>query len=230
MILKGRYNEIMDKISLTPEARARILDNIRAMDLGNRTGAASSRAPAWKRYLPVAAMAALVLSGVIAWKWWTAPEVIPDGGDVPLSPGTETDPGDMTTVREADSAEALEALMGYPVEEPAGLPFEPERTVYRAYWYGMAEVTVTGGGQSAKLRKQPGTEDISGTAGNEYPSSAEAELGGTAVSLRGIQSGGLYNIASWQRDGYAYALELSEPADEETMLDVIRATVPGMGE
>ena len=31
--MKGRYNEIMDKVTLTPASRARILDNIRGMDL-----------------------------------------------------------------------------------------------------------------------------------------------------------------------------------------------------
>lgn len=227
MILKGRYNEIMDKVTLTPASRARILDNIRAMDL--KAEAKPSRAPYWKKLMPVAAMAALVLSGVIAWQWWSKPAVIPDDGPVPLGPGTDPDAAE--TVKEADSIEALEALMGYPAEEPAGLPFTPEEKTYKAYWYGMAEVTVTGEGHSAKLRKQPGTEDISERVpGAEYPSETEADLNGTAVSLWGIQSGGLYNAGSWQYGGYSYYLELTDAVDEETFLSIIRHTVPGMGE
>ena len=228
MILKGRYNEIMDKVTLTPASRARILDNIRGMDLEAETK--TSRAPYWKKLMPVAAMAALVLSGVIAWQWWAKPTLIPDDGPVPLGPGTETDPDDVETVKEADSLEALEALMGYPVEEPAGLSFTPEKKTYKAYWYGMAEVTVTGEGHSAKLRKQPGPDDISGRLPDaEYSSEAETDLNGTAVSLWGIQSGGMYNAGSWQYGGYSYYLEFTDAVDEKTFLSVIEQTVPGMG-
>ena len=232
--MKGRYNEIMDKVTLTPASRARILDNIRGMDL--KAEAKTSRAPYWKKLMPIAAMAALVLSGVIAWQWWSKPEVIPGDGPVPLGPGTETDPDAAETVKEADSIAALEALRGYPVEEPAGLPFTPEKKTYKAYWYGMAEVTAVGEGHTAKLRKQPGSDDISGRLPDaEYPSSTETDLDGTPVSLWGIQSGGMYNAGSWQYGGYSYSLELSDAVDEETFLSIIRhtcleQTVSGMGE
>ena len=230
MILKGRYDEIMEKITLTPESRARILENIRGMDLSS--SGEKSGTPYWKRMMPVAAMAALVLTGVIAWQWWSKPVVIPDTGDpsteVPLSPGDEDPGGAQTTVREAQSAAELETLMGFPVDEPSGLPFAVERTVYKAYWYGMAEVTAAGEGHSAKLRKQPGEADVSGTAGAEYPAMTEIEVGGAAVSLKGIQAGDRYNIAVWEFGGYSYSLELSGGADADTFASVIRATVPGM--
>ena len=230
MILKVRYNEIMDKVTLSPASRARILANIRGMDLTRRTEDKTNRAPYWKKLLPVAAAAALILSGVIAWQRWAKPTVIPDDGPVPLGPGAETDVNDAQTIGEAESPEALEALLGYPVEEPAGLSFAPERKSYTAS-YGMAEVTVTGEGHSAKLRKQPGTEDISGRLPDaEYPSETEADLNGTAVSLWGIQGGGMYNAGSWQYGGYTYYLELSDAVDEETFLSIIRQTIPGMGE
>ena len=228
MILKGRYDEIMEKITLTPESRARILENIRKTDLS--ASGEKSGTPAWRRLLPVAAMAALVLTGVIAWQRWPKTEVLPSDDPstmVPLDPGTE-DPGITQTVREAESAEELAELLGFPVNELSGLPFPAERSVYKAYWYGMAEETVTGDGHSAKLRKQPGEADVSGTAGAEYPAMTEIELGGAAVSLKGIQTGDQYNIAVWQFGGYSYSLELSGGADADTYASVIRATVPEM--
>ena len=77
----------------------------------------------------------------------------------------------------------------------------------------------------------PGQEDISERRPDaEYPSETEADLNGTAVSLWGIQSGGMYNAGSWQYGGYSYSLELSDAVDEETFLSIIRQTVSGMGE
>ena len=228
MTLKGQYDEIMDKVTLTPASRARILENIRQMDLENPDAGRTVRTPAWKRMVPVAAMAALVLSGVITWQWWSRAEVLPDSGNVPLSQGEETDPDAIQTVKEAENAAALEELMGFPVEEPSGLPFTAEKTTYRAYWYGMAEIVVTGEGHSAKLRKQPGAGDVSGMMEADYPSSAEIDVGGASVSLRGIQSGGVYNIAFWQFGGYSWSLELSDALDADAFASVIRQTVPDM--
>ena len=223
MILKGRYDEIMEKITLTPESRARILENIREMDL--TSSGEKSGTPAWRRLLPVAAMAALVLTGVIAWQRWPKTEVIPSDDPSTIVP---LDPGNGQTVREAESADELAELLGFPADELSGLPFPAEQTVYKAYWYGMAEVTVTGDGHSAKLRKQPGDADVSGTADAVYPAMEEIEVGGAAVSLKGIQAGDSYNIAVWQFGGYSYSLELSGGADADTYASVIRATVPGM--
>ena len=63
------YDEIMEKISLSPEARDRIINNI-ADEMTSSEGyvpfRAKKRISAWKKYITLAACCVLVVTGVMA--------------------------------------------------------------------------------------------------------------------------------------------------------------------
>ena len=77
----------------------------------------------------------------------------------------------------------------------------------------MAQVDYTGaGGETASLRKAPGTDDVSGDY-NEYSDVKTILVGGLSVTLKG--EGGAYVFAVWSADGYSYSLSLSEGAGQD---------------
>ncbi len=64
MILDRKYDEIMERIEITPEMRRRILDNIQDIDLSEKKTAKVIR-PRWKQFGALAACFALVLVGIM---------------------------------------------------------------------------------------------------------------------------------------------------------------------
>lgn len=63
--MKKRYDEIMDKIEVTDEMRARILNHLQEVDLTKRTRPKVLRLSSVKKYLSVAACFAILLLGVL---------------------------------------------------------------------------------------------------------------------------------------------------------------------
>lgn len=63
--MKKRYDEIMDKIEVTDEMRARILNHLQEVDLTKRTRPKVLRLSSVKKYLSVAACFAILLAGVL---------------------------------------------------------------------------------------------------------------------------------------------------------------------
>ena len=74
MTLKGRYDKIMDRVQMTDEMRARVLEEVRQADLSAPED--RRRAPAaWRRWGAMAACLAVVIAGGLA-----LPHLLPKTG------------------------------------------------------------------------------------------------------------------------------------------------------
>lgn len=194
--MKRRYDEVMDRVAITDEMRRRILSNIQSMEIKAR----GIRISEFKQYLSAAACFAVLLAGVLA-----------AGHMAGLFRSDEPNVAAGNGIVETGSLEQLAAAVGFAVEEPNALPFEVETTTYVSYWNKLAEITYTGEGRTAALRKSPGTEDNSGDY-NTYSAVREVHMGPLAVTLKG--SGEAFTLAIWSENGYAYSIRLSEGISE----------------
>lgn len=197
MTLGKAYDEIMDKIEVTPELRRRVLARIEAENIVPARPRLL-RFPAW-RYLSAAACLVLVIAGAA---------VLPRLLGREASPPPVLFPPD---IQEAASLRELSGLVGFQVTEEFSLPFEAEDTAYRAYGGGLAEIAYTGAGQTALYRQSAGMEDNSGDY-TDYGSVVEITANGLPVTLKG--DGGAYMLAVWTDGMYSYSLCLSRGTGE----------------
>ena len=198
--MKRSYDEIMDHIQLTDQARQRILRNLsQAAPESSRSKVLRPRL--WRQTAALAACLTLVVAGAALWR--TLPAQNP-----PYDPGSSSQivtavPG-MTEM--ADRA-ALEAALGFPVEEVTSLPFSVDSVTYLNGFDRYAQITYTGADQTAEFRKAPGTEDISGDL-NVYPAQAQVPVQTWTVTLKGSED--RFALAAWTDGDYAYSLSLSQ--------------------
>ena len=197
MTLKRAYDEIMDRLTVSPALRQRLLARMRQTP--------PSHLRRFRPLVPLAACLALVLALwlVIPTLPGTAPVSTPTPGVLgPVSPQT------------AESLEALAQTVGFPVEEPETLPFTVQETVYTAYPGPMAEIRYVGDAQSLTLRKAAGSGDPSGDY-TAYEDVWEVDVNGTTVTLKG--DGGLCSLALWEADGYTWSLRCAAPVEEDVL-------------
>lgn len=192
------YRELMEQVTLTPEARERILTNVQQADLSpqpeQKIVPLRPQKQTWRRWASLAACLVVVVAAVLA---------VPQLRAEP----NETTPPQLTGVpfQEVDSLAALSDAVGFPVTEPAALPFDLVNTTYTAYDEGTAEITYTGpNDQTATYRQSRGSEGNSGDY-NLYPDTQT--LPKQNATLKGQD--GLYTLALWTDDTYAYSLRLS---------------------
>ena len=205
MTLRRAYDEIMDKIEVTPEMRRRVLERVA------QEGTAPARPrvlpfPALKKYLSAAACLVLVLAGAA-----TLPRLIrpqPPGGYVQTVP----------TIQEAASLDELSALVGFEVGTGFALPFEPEETAYCSYWNELAQIQYSGQGWTATYRQSAGTQDNSGDY-NSYADTVQIDAGGLTVTLKG--NTGRYVLAIWTDGAFSYSLNLSQGVTEAGWLTLL---------
>ena len=193
IILQEGYEQIMDKIEVTPEMRQRVLRNVEAEQ------AKQKKRQLTRRLVTLAACLAIV---VCCWYVWKP---------------KQTDPPEqgMMAVARIDTVDSLEALTektGIPMNELTGVPFTVERTEYVSYWDELAEIQYFGGNDSLCYRKSPGTEDNSGDY-NVYAQEETLEISGNAVTLKG--GNGAYSLAILTDGSYAYSISVTNPLSED---------------
>lgn len=194
-----RYDEIMDKLTVTPEMRARILQKA-----ADGAGAAKSAQlvkfqTRYRAFISVAACLAVVLTAA-----FLLPHLV-------SGPSQQTEPTAQIAADIVDYAtpEELSQAVGFPVREVSGLPFAVESETYTAYWKELAEINYAGAdGASACFRQSAGTDDNSGDY-NDYAEETTADAGGVQATLKGTAGG--YTLAVWTDGTYAYSLSLSSP-------------------
>ena len=184
MILKKRYDEIMDYIEVTEQMRSRILNNIQQADVSapqnNIIHFSNIR-----KYLPIAACFVLLLVCTLTITHYLAPDSPDD--PIVLAPGS-----DIVNVL---SIEELADTVGFEVENLSGIPFNVEHTEYTAYWQELAQVSYTGDDKTLIYRKSLGEEDNSGDYTN-YENHLDIEVGRASVQLKG--NGENFNLAIWK--------------------------------
>lgn len=200
MTLKRAYEEIMERIEVMPELRARILTRLRSAE----PGPARKKSPAVsRRFLAAAACLALLLTGAVL------PRLLrPDRSGVLA--GAE--------IERCESAAALSQRLGFPLADVETLPFRAEETAYTAYWGQLGEITYRAGEETAVYRKSVGTADNSGDY-TVYETETELETAGITATLKG--GGDLYGLAIWSDGTYAYSLSLSTPRSADVWSDLL---------
>lgn len=211
MTLADKYNEIMDRLELSAEAKERILANVTEHAAAPETSKGKLiPISAVRRYAAVAACLLVLLLAVFA---------LPK-----LRQGTEEPPVAMApgSITEYASAEELSAAMGFPVEELTALPFAPEETSYSNFFDETAQVAYRSGDASVTFRKALGSEDISGDY-NQYADVREEQIGNLTITLKG--NNGTYALALWQHDGFSYALSFDPGVPAEEMTAAVRSLI-----
>ena len=194
-----KYEEIMDKIELTPEMRQRVLRNVEAKQ------AKQKKRQLTQRLFTLAACLAIVVCC-----WYVRK---PKQADPPEQ--------GMMAVAQIDTVDSLEALTektGIPMNELTGVPFPVERAEYVSYWDNLAEIQYFGGNDSLRYRKSPGTEDNSGDY-NVYAQEETLEISGSTVTLKG--NDGAYSLAVWTDGSYAYSISVTNPLSGDAFRTLI---------
>lgn len=205
MILKGRYNEIMNNIQVTEEMHDRIMRKIDETDFNTETTNGSSYHQ-YRRIITIAACLAIICIGIIGGKLIfnneenLVEQVVPD-------------------IVEYNSIAELSQNAGFKISEVKNVPFSIEKTTYTLYWRELAEITYSNDEEELVYRKAVGNEDISGNY-NEYYLEKKCKIDDYEVIIKGDMNG--YTLAVWQKNSYSYSLEFSKSVSEIEILDIIK--------
>ena len=185
-----KYDEVMEKLEVTPEMRARILQNVETQMAEPR-----KKPNRLRRFAALAACLAVLLVGAMA-----LPKLIssptPEESETTIANG----------MVEVASKEELSEAVGFPVKSAQSLPFFPQSIYYTSYWGEMAQIDYENGGSMACFRQSLGEEDNSGDW-NEYPAKESFTVNGCAVTLKGERDS--YTLGIWSDGTYSYSLSLS---------------------
>ena len=196
-----RYDEIMDRVRVTPEMRDRVLKNV----------AAAKAAPVrrqWKRYAALAACLALVVLGCL-----TLPKM--------LSPADE--PGQVMTTwqrEEFDSADTLSEAAGFRMQEIPALADTATERSYALISGNLAEIVYVCPDGEYCLRAGPDGEDVSGDY-NAYPDVRTADSRGRSVTLKGEADA--CRLALWSDGGHACSLSFPDGCSFDEALSLVDA-------
>lgn len=191
-----KYEEIMDRIEVTPQMRQRVLQNLEK--------AQKKKRPVLRQVLSVAACLAVLLCCWYAWKPRQQEPIIQGG----------------VQIENVDSLTALTQKTGIPLQELTGLPFEVTEEEYISYWQELAEIQYLGQSDTLCYRKSLGTEDNSGDY-NTYPQEKTVDVSGLSVTLKGDGKG--CSLALWTDGTYAYSISVSGQLSEETFRTLLEA-------
>lgn len=185
-----KYDEVMEKLEVTPEMRARILQNVETQMAEPR-----KKPNRLRRFAALAACLAVLLVGAAA-----LPKLIssptPEESETTIANG----------MVEVASKEELSEAVGFPVKSAQSLPFFPQSIYYTSYWGEMAQIDYANGGSMACFRQSLGEEDNSGDW-SEYPAQKSLTVNGCVVTLKGEADS--YTLAIWSDGTYSYSLSLS---------------------
>ena len=163
-----KYDEVMEKLEVTPEMRARILQNVETQMAEPR-----KKPNRLRRFAALAACLAILLVGAMALpKFISSP--VPEESETMIANG----------MVEVTSKEELSEAVGFPVKSAQSLPFFPQSIYYTSYWGEMAQIDYANGGSTACFRQSLGEEDNSGDW-SEYPAQKSLTVNGCAVTLTG---------------------------------------------
>ena len=205
----AKYNEIMSRVSVTPEMRERVLSNVdKHRQLKQKSSAGNVKNNrGWMRWVQALAAACFLL--VVGLQIYH----INQPTDEPIDVASEG-------ITEYASLTELEEAVGFDMPELETLPFEKAETVYtnafgiaRINYYGSSEECIT-----ISKGKDDGT-DVSGDY-NEYASVIEEPVDSITVTLKGNEES--YNLAIWTDGEYAYAISAKPGISYETVMKMIQ--------
>lgn len=151
----------------------------------------------------------------------------PTQTSAPVSEPAATDDGEVVLFSSpftdyATLEEAIQAV-GFDISVPDSFGTYTERNI-QTIDRNMIEITYydKSGTEGLRIRKAPGSDDISGDF-NTYDNSKSSDIGGRSVTMQG--SGEKFFKAIWTEDGYAYSVSsggngLSQSELEEIIKNV----------
>lgn len=248
-----KYREIMSKVAVTPQMRERVLENV-AMhrqsewqsdwerqnpDKGEAPADDRNRkiTPIW-RYLPVVAAAclALVIGVVVQRNRTIAPLNVGETSNIGETPYVGEAPvvGETSGVdlgycgpEEYSSLEELEKGVGFSVDEAIALadnlPSPAASTAYsQAVGIARVDYTLSDGNMVTLSKAVDDGSDISGDY-NEYNAVSEETINGVSVTLKGNDD--TISLATFTREGYAYAIDCINGVSKDAMVKMAEAVL-----
>ena len=215
-----KYEEIMDKVYMTENMQERILKKIRNTTVSFQANAVKKRKR--ERLAAIFCLSAAACIAVIA-LYQINPVRISNQALQSQTAGYQ-ERGQMQAiwnVTECSSIKELSDKVGFAVSEidAETLPFAVKEISYLAYPDMLAEVNYRGSkGEEVSYREGIGSGDISGDY-NSYQQTQTIDIQNVEIVLKGEQ--GIYRLAIWQKDGYAYSLSISEGADERVWTKIL---------
>lgn len=197
-----KYNEIMEKIRVTPEMQDRVLKNInKAID---------SKYSPYNVYFKVfasAAACALIVCGVLS-----VQSIIPNTDQTTTPPTLYSPYGSdsYSTVGELSKA------VGFNVKTVNYMPFIVTETQYYNLGDNMAEINYINSNLSLTFRMAKEKGDISGNY-KEFDNVKTSDN----LTIKG--NGNMYSLAVWTDNDYSYSIDLSQPVKEETIINIIKS-------
>ena len=207
---KSKYDETMEHIKLTPEARERILRAVENADL-NGPRSRLSKIISFPVAARVAAAACLlIVIGAAAAAVIMSRPAVPEVPEDLLTGGYS--PVDYRTCGELSEA------VGFPVEDAASIFPGAENVPYTDLFGETAEISFSVDGREYYFRKSPGSADNSGDY-NEYEEEKHIECEGVEITLKGGSDG--CSLALWSDGGYSYSLGCDPPTEYDMMAGVV---------
>ena len=202
--MKHEYREMMEQITLTPEMKARILQNV---EQGiPATPKKVIRFSTLKKFTTLAACLALLVA---------SPFVMEQ-----LSPAIDPPPVQVIhDIKNFSTVELLSDSVGFDVEQ-IELPAFPSDTIkYKAYHSELAELTYQGEHTALTFRKSRGADDNSGDY-IQYNDVKRLSLNDTAITIKG-NSTDSFNLATWNRGDFSYSLRTTDGLDQQSFSDLL---------
>ena len=119
-----------------------------------------------------------------------------------------------------ETMEEAAGLAGFSMTVPGEVPGY-EKSEIQVIEGELFQVFYVCGDEQVLIRKAAGSDDITGDY-NEYSETDTAEANGSTVTLRGED--GAVKAASWQKDGYTYAIDATEGLSVEKILKLVEET------
>ena len=129
-----KYDEAMQKIEVTPEMRARILQNA-AAQCKPSDQKKPARVTVLRRFAALAACLAVLLAGAVTLPRLISRPAQKEEAETMIANGME----------ELSSRDELSAAVGFPVKAAMSLPFFPQEIHYTSYWGDMAQTDYANG-------------------------------------------------------------------------------------
>lgn len=206
-----KYNETMNRVELSAEARERILGNIRKMELSEPKRGKVIAFPQWKRWAALAACAAVVLLAAVTLN--------------PREPATPDGPLDQQgTVQIAnpivdhESLEDAARAVGFTLDAPESVEGYDDKDI-QVVGGSMIQLVFRDSSENRLyIRKEAGSGDVSGDC-NSYTEVKTVAVDGRSVTLKG--DAGAVSTAVWRSGGYSYAVMSDVPMGADAMTALV---------
>ncbi|GAA0181140.1 hypothetical protein SH2C18_37140 [Clostridium sediminicola] len=202
--MKNKYNEIMEKIEVTPEMSERILKNIWKTDIEIQ----SSKTVHFKKYKKIISTAAcLVILFAVS---FMLHKII----NSPTKPPIQEIPD----IKICESLSELSSVVGFEMLELNYLPFNFTQKEFKAYWKELAEIIYRNENNTVIFRMGQGLKDVSGDY-SEYNEVKDIQMDFGTITLKGDK--GAYNLVIWSQNDMSYSVQTIEPLSENLILKIV---------